>query len=202
MVKEDIASIWFEQIKNGDIIAFEKFFKHYYKKLCVFAEDYVREKAIAEEIVSEVFYKIWENRELIQVRSSVTAYLFKSVHNNSLKHLEHLKTLKKYEEYAVNMMKNADLLLPQSDGYPLANIISQENLSKIDEAINALPAQCKEVFCLCRFENLSYEETAEKLGISINTVRTQILRAMAKLRESLAEFLPVGLVAVFLQLFP
>jgi RNA polymerase sigma-70 factor (ECF subfamily) len=178
------------QIKKGNIFAFEKLFKTYYKNLCLFAEHYVREKAMAEEIVGNFFLKLWEKRKSIEIKDTVKSYFYKSIRNHSLKYLEHLKVMKKYEDYARTMLERKELLSPSYGNYPLANMISKEIVDDIEKAINQLPEKCREIFCLCRFENMSYEEIAAKLDISVNTVRTQMSRALVKLRESLRDHLP------------
>jgi RNA polymerase sigma-70 factor (ECF subfamily) len=192
----------FQQIKHGDVYAFEKLFKLYYKNLCFFAEHYVKEKAMAEEIVSSVFINIWEKRKNIEIKGSVKSYLFTSIHNQCLKYLEHLKVMKKYEDYAINRLKNKELLAPSSAGYPLANLISKEIIEEIEKAINELPEKCREIFCLCRFDEMSYQDISEKLNISINTVRTQMARALQKLRENLKKYLPVVVLILIKGIIP
>jgi RNA polymerase sigma-70 factor (ECF subfamily) len=182
------------KVRKGDIFAFEKLFKSHYRNLCLFAEYYVREKAMAEEIVGNFFLKFWEKRKTIDIKDSVKSYFYKSIHNQSIKYLEHLKVMKKYEDYARTMLEKKELYTPSSDNYPLANLISKEIVHEIEEAINDLPEKCREVFYLCRFENMSYEEISAKLNISVNTVRTQMSRALVKLRESLKDYLPLFLI--------
>ena len=167
--------------------AFEQMFKTYYRALCFQAEDIVGEKEVAEEIVSDFFLKLWEDRETIHITISMQAYLHKGVYNNCLKYLEHIKVLRKYHEHALYITENRDLFDTYDDNNPLSLLISQETTAEIERAIDALPAQCKEVFLLTRMEGLTYQEVAGKLGISVNTVRTQITRAMTKLREALGK---------------
>ena len=100
-----------------------------------------------------------------------------------------MKVLHKYSEYATYTLKNIDLLHPESY-YPLSNLISNESVEEVENAINALPDQCREIFTMSRFDELTYEEIASQLNISINTVRTQISRALHKLREQLKEYVP------------
>jgi RNA polymerase sigma-70 factor (ECF subfamily) len=180
-----------DKIKKGDIGSFELVFKKFYKVMCVYAESFVREKPMAEEIVSDIFYKIWENRESLNITKSLQAYLFTSVHNSSIKYLEHLKVLKKYNEFASRALQNSELLYSSNEHYPIANLISKEAEKEIVSAIQSLPEQCRQVFCMQRFNDMSYEEIANKLNISINTVRTQMMRALKKLRESLKDYLPL-----------
>ncbi|MBE0653737.1 MAG: RNA polymerase sigma-70 factor [Bacteroidales bacterium] len=178
------------RLRKGDLYAFEKIFKRYYSRLCLFAEDYIKESALAEEIVSGLFIKIWERKETIDINTSINSYLYRSVHNNCLQYLERLKVFDRYKDFASAMIQARQISQDSENQYPLANLISREIETEIETAINDLPGKCKEVFCLHRFEDLSYEEISQKLGISINTVRTQMMRALQKLRESLKDYLP------------
>ena len=179
------------RLRYGDVVAFESLFKSHYHNLCIYAEDLVGEKAAAEEIVSDFFLKFWENHETIAIQISHKAYLYTCIYNNCLNYLRHIKVLQKYRDYAMYMIDNKDLWCPVSANYPLANLISQEIVCEIELAIQDLPEHCREIFSLSRFEELSYEEIAQRLEISINTVRTQMSRALQKLRTSLKEYLPL-----------
>jgi RNA polymerase sigma-70 factor (ECF subfamily) len=187
----------FRQVKKGDVYAFEKLFKSHYKNLCFFAEGYVKEKAMAEEIVGSFFITLWEKRKAIEIKGSVKSYFYSSIHNQCIKYLEHLKVMKKYEEYAAFKLKNKELMAPSSNAYPLANMISQEIVNDIEKSIDGLPEKCREIFCLSRFEEMSYEAISAKLNISINTVRTQMARALQKLRDDLKNYLPMAVWLVF-----
>ena len=139
--------------------------------------------------MSDFFLHLWENREHLQINVSLQAYLYKGVYNNCLKYLDHIKVLRKYREHAQYVTDNRDLFTTYDDMNPLYRLISRETVTEIERAIDALPAQCKEVFLLIRMDGLTYQEVADKLGISVNTVRTQITRAMTKLRESLGHLI-------------
>lgn len=186
------------RLRQGDVVVFEQLFKSNYRNLCIYAEELVKEKAAAEEIVGDFFLKFWENRSAVNIHTSLKAYLFTSIYHNCLSYLEHLKVLDKYRDYARYMLDNKDLWKPVSANYPLANLISQEVVGEIERSIADLPDQCREVFQMSRFDELSYEEIAQKLEISINTVRTQMSRALQKLRISLKEYLPFIILVLFL----
>lgn len=186
----------FMQVKKGDVFAFERLFKTHYRNLCFFAENYVKEKAMAEEIVGSFFITLWEKRKTIEIKGSVKSYFYSSIHNQCIKYLEHLKVMKKYEEYASFRLRNKELLAPSSNAYPLANLISQETVKDIEKSIGELPERCREIFCLSRFEEMSYEDISVKLSISINTVRTQMARALQKLREDLKNYLPLAAIVI------
>ena len=185
----DSTNIALIELKNGNNETFELIFKTYYRNLCFYAEGMVKVKEVAEDIVSDFFMKLWENRESITITTSLQAYLYKGVYNSSLKYLEHQKVTQKYSEHARYVLENRDMFQSQSGDHPLSLLITKETIAEIEKAIDALPTDCKKVFTLVRLEGLSYQETADELGVSINTVRTQITRAMAKLRESLGGFI-------------
>lgn len=189
----------FQRIKEDDFIAFESIFKKYYKSLCIYAEHYAGEPEMAKEIVGEFFLKLWENRKKIHINNSYKNYLFTSIHNSCLKYLEHLKVLKKYRDYSEQRLKNLEFLTSVSGDYPLANLISQEIVEEIECAIESLPDKCKEIFKLSRFENFSYNEISTKLNVSINTIRTQMSRALEKLRHDLSDYLPILLISILIQ---
>jgi RNA polymerase sigma-70 factor (ECF subfamily) len=188
-----------KKIKGGDISAFEMLFKENYRNLCYYAEDIVKEKAAAEEMVGDFFLKFWEERENAEIRVSIAGYMYTCVRNNCLTYLDHLKVLQKYNAYATYAIKNSDLLYPTS-AFPIDLLISKEIVLEIENAIALLPEQCRAIFNKSRFEELTYDEIAKELNISINTVRTQMSRALVKLRESLKAYLPT-LIGLFISFF-
>jgi RNA polymerase sigma-70 factor, ECF subfamily len=178
-----------EKIKLGDEIAFEQLFKQHFTGLCLFAEHFVKDTSVAEEIVEDLFCDLWENCADISINSSFKAYLYRCVYNNSLKYLRHKKVTQKYISAQQAYYTDKELCEISIQTYPIANLIIKELEEKINEAINSLPSQCKEIFCLNRFEGLSYTEIAEKTDLSINTVKTQMARALQKMRVELKDYL-------------
>jgi RNA polymerase sigma-70 factor (ECF subfamily) len=183
----------YKMFKNGSEEAFEAIFKQYYTGLCLYASSVVKSDFVAEEIVEDLFLKIWQDYISIEITTSLRAYLYKSVHNRCIKYLRHQKVEQKYNIYYLESVNNNALDFSVSSDYPIANLISQELEKEIEEAVNNLPDQCRECFCLHRYDELTYPEIAEKLNISVNTVKTQMCRALQKLREALKDFLPLFL---------
>lgn len=184
----------FVKIKSGNQDAFEFIFLRYYEDLCLYAKSMTGSKEASEEIVQDVFVKIWESRETLEISSSVRSYLYRFVHNQCVNELEHWKVKNRFVKNSIDKLSYNSLLpTPFSSEYPIANLIVKELEEKIDESIRALPSQCREVFLLIREEELSYQQVADKLNISVNTVKTQMQRAVAKLREMLREYLPLVL---------
>lgn len=186
-----------EILKNialGNEDAFEYSFLSYYNELCIYAAGVLKDRNMAEEVVQEVFVKLWENRKGLTIKISIKSYLYRSVHNQCVNYFDHLQVKQKH---ALEAVKNyRDLITPVSDSYPIANLLTQELEDKINSSLAALPDQCREVFLLIRHDDLSYAEAAEKLGISINTVKTQLQRALTRLRENLKNYLPMIAISI------
>lgn len=176
-------------IRDGieDLSDFNNLYKKYYAFLCLLAEHIVGNKSDAEEIVSDVFVRLWNCRENIIFTSSVKGYLVKSVHNTALNHIEKYKNDRMTES-----INNVDhQLLAWGSDYPLGHIYEEELLSLLNDGIKTLPCACREIFLLSRNENMKYSEIAEKLGISINTVKTQIKVALGYLRVHLKDYVSI-----------
>jgi len=174
--------------KQSDISAFEMLYKQFYVYLCLVAEHIVRNRADAEEIVSDVFVKLWNIRDNINITNSIKWYLVKAVRNTSLNYIEKNKSNKNM----TSSLSSADYeILSWDSDYPLGQLYQKEILTILDNSINELPDACKEIFLLSRNQDLKYDQIAGKLGISINTVKTQMKIALARLRESLKDYLMI-----------
>ncbi len=178
--------ILFRRTQDGDEDSFEILFNYYYPRLCTFAAVFVKYPDVAEEIVQETFIRIWEKRTMISIRTTFKAYIYRSVHNNCINYLKWKKYLSEKDEILRNeVQKQSELNTRNLDAEIIDIIISEEFDNEFRKALKSLPAQCLEVFLMCRNEKLSYSETAEKLEISVNTVKTQMKRALSKLKDSL-----------------
>lgn len=175
-------------IQQGDVAAFEELYKQYYIFLCLIAGHIVRNPSDAEEIVSDVFVKLWNIREKINITTSIKAYLVKAVHNTSINYLERLKLNNKLTDSLSN--SDYELLAWDSD-YPLGQLYEKEIMDILDHGISTLPDACRQIFLLSRNEDMKYSDIAGKLGISVNTVKTQMKIALKRLRETLKDYLMI-----------
>ena len=178
-------------LKLADESAFEFIFKKYFPGLCQYARGILKSHVIAEEIVEELFLSLWENAESINISTSLRSYLYKSVYNRCLKYIRHVKVENKYLGKVPYILCDEELYSSVSYEYPLENIIAKELDNEINKAIENLPDQCREIFLLHRHNDLTYPEIAKKLKISINTVKTQMARALKKMRDALKSYLSV-----------
>jgi len=159
-----------------DKSAFEIVFNNLYKPLCGYANKFLDETELAEELVQEVFVKFWEKCDTIAPDSSIKSYLYRSVHNTCLNHIKHIKVRDTYRQYVIEQMEYT-LLDVNEDSEP------PELEKRIYDAIDALPPQCSKIFKLSRFEGLKYKEIASHLGLSIKTIEVQMGKALRVLRE-------------------
>ncbi len=189
MHKDDFDRNILNQLKNGNKLVFEVLFKSYYDPLCKSILVFVKHRDIAEEIVQETFLKLWEGKDNLTIETSWKSFLFRCVHNNCINYLKSNQIKQLHSEAVQNEIKyHAGIALRNYSETALDIITSNEMEAHLDHAILELPGQCREIFILNRFENLSYQEIAQKLNISINTVKTQMVRALDKLRRALKNF--------------
>ena len=178
-----IESEWLKCICAGDSNAFESLFYFYSQRLIYFSRSFVSDKQIAEDIIQDLFVKIWQNRKNLDTSKSIKSYLYSAVKNESLKFLRDTKFEIKDDEKILTMHGNFN--------EPDKELECKELNEKIYSAINSLPEKCREIFIMNRFDHLKYREIAELLDISIKTVETQMGRALKKLKEILGSLLSV-----------
>jgi RNA polymerase sigma-70 factor, ECF subfamily len=175
-------SFLIDRLQKRDESAFEQVFKANYKKLHAYAFTMLKDDAAAEEMVQNVFFKLWERTENLTITGPVEAYLYKAVHNESLNYLKHLKIRKEHQLYVSHRMKGEN----EGAGKKLR---AKELEARLNEALNDLPEQCRTIFQLSRFEELRYREIADRLDISVKTVENQMGKALRILRTKLVDFL-------------
>jgi RNA polymerase sigma-70 factor, ECF subfamily len=172
-------------IKNlikGDTKAFEYFYLGYYKNLLFVANQYLHDLAEAEEIVQEVFCRVWHYRKNMDASLSFKAYIItiakRLIYNKAKKKINQVT----YEKYQQTHCRESSNILEE---YLNFNELNQQINSKIQQ----LPDKRREIFIMSRIEGLSHKEIAEKLNISTNTVESQITKAIKFLKDSLIHLL-------------
>lgn len=178
--------LW-NRIKENDVKALEQVFNKFYGPLCLYATQIVSDEGNAQEIVSDLFLKLWEKRHLLQITQCLRTYLYRSVHNACIDYLKSAKSNKRNRWLKINEQIN--MIIGDDEDFILNKFSIVEVEKDVFNAIDRLPAQCREIFCLSRFERLTYPEIADRLNISVNTVKTQICRALDFLRDQLKKYL-------------
>ena len=158
---------------------FESLFRYNFRPLCLYALHYVGDVDIAEDIVQECFMKLWERLEQGSAVDNRRAYLYMTVRNRCLDQLRRkgipTESLKPYDTYGI---------IDDDDAAERS-----QTEAKLWTAIDSLPEKCREVFILSKRDGLKYEEIAEELGLSVNTVRNQISKALKILKEGARKIL-------------
>lgn len=177
-----------KELKAGKEEAYMYLFKKHYKPLCLYAFQYVSDKYISEAIVSDLFFYIWEKRKELQITQSLRAYLVRATKNRCLNYLKR-KTLTEYldpdtDTYSFSDKDENTLHLDN----PLTLLIEKELDIKMQESLATLPPATRQIFEYSRFENLKYNEIAEKMNVSTDVVKYHIKKALSRLREDLKDY--------------
>lgn len=176
---QDIAL--FQSMKQGNRLAFNSLFLTYYKSLCQFAYQYTRNKEETEEIVSDVFFVLWQNKDRINIELSVKAYLYTSVKNAAIAIVKKRQPLFNDLEDVLNRYAARE---QEPDNLQEYN----ELKAYFNRTIESLPIRCRQIFILNRFDNLKYKEISLLLNISEKTVENQIVKALVVLRNALISY--------------
>ncbi|MDR1719883.1 MAG: RNA polymerase sigma-70 factor [Dysgonamonadaceae bacterium] len=165
---------------------FEELFRTYYSQLFFIAKGILLDEGVAEEIVQDVFIKIWESGGLPKIDGSLKAYLAVMTRNHCIDYLRRQNSAKHLQTVSLdNRNVRAALLDVESDDFIREELFADPVVSALRRAINELPAQCQQIFRLSRFEGYSHAQIAEMLNISVSTVKTQLSRALQKLRKEM-----------------
>jgi RNA polymerase sigma-70 factor (family 1) len=166
-------------IANGDQKKFSQMMELTSQELLWFAIGFLKNKEIAEEVVSDVYVNIWNNRAHLEKINNLKSYLFVSVRNGCLSHLRKVKNEKIISIDSVNEYS----FLPVEG--PEDSLIEKEIIEQIYAAIETLPCKCKLAFTLAKINGLKYREIAEVLGITEKTVNNHLVLAVKKITELL-----------------
>jgi RNA polymerase sigma-70 factor (ECF subfamily) len=168
------------RIRNGDKGQFESLFRSSYVSLVRYAKTLIKDHDTAEEIVQDLFFRLWQDKGKINIKSSLNGYLFRSVHNRCLHHIEHNRVVDRHAE-------EMSYSQTESQESP-SDILSYKELQdKIARILERLPEKCGKIFTMSRFEGLKYTEIAEKLSVSVKTVEANMGRALKEFRKELAQ---------------
>lgn len=180
MTTEEIKALTESIAERNDLSAFDQLFRHYLPGLVSFANSVISDRHQSEEVVGDVFVKIWENRKTLTAIRNFSHYIYIATRHQALNHIKSRKAgFEDLGEMAALSFKT-----------PEKSMIAKENLQKIAGAINELPARCRLIFRLIKEEGLKYQDVASLLGLSVKTIENQMTIAMKRIVETLEETLP------------
>lgn len=191
--------ILLQKLKLGDENAFRYVFDTHYGLLCSIASEFLKDDFLAETIVGDVILYLWEKRETIEIQSSLRAYLVRAVRNKCLNYQQLQYVVKETRLSGQEELLDSNGTFLISDSQPLATLLEKELETEIEKSINNLSDECRQVFQMSRFDQMKYEDIAQELNISVNTVKYHVKNALAKLRGDLSQYISVW--ALWLYLF-
>lgn len=171
-------------IRQGDVTAMKMIFHGYYRALSLYALRYVVTLTDAEDLVQEVLISFWENKKGTSFTGSVRAYLFGAVQKSAITFIR-----KHHRLVFTDIADYPNLTVEEMDRYEEDEVLLRRQ--RIEQGIGELPEKCREIFLAIVYDNLKYKEVADRFDISVNTVKTQYLRALKQLRGSLTAVLMV-----------
>ncbi len=172
-----------KKVKEGDIKAFEQLFRFYYTPLCLYASGITGRRDVAEEIIQELFYKLWKDREQIQIFRSVKSYLYGAVRNQSLQYCEQEAVRNQYREHMASFAEESP------DSSPLEELEDRELEEAIERTLEKLPERRRKIFQMHRWQGLKYKEIAETLAISVKTVEAEMTKTHQLLKKEIERYI-------------
>lgn len=172
----------FNKIKEGDIRTFEQIFRLYYTSLCMYAFSITNRKDVSEEVVQDVFYNIWKERERLPIVYSVKNYLYGAVRNHALRYQERLKVQERHQAHVLHTETT------ETDFSPQELLEYKELESIIINILTKLPERRMQIFRMHRVEGKKYREIADFYSISVKTVEAEMTKAYRALRQGIEKY--------------
>jgi len=167
-----------KKVKEGDIGAFETLFRKYHSPLLFYCTSITASVQAAEDIVQDLFYNIWKDKERLNILVSVKSYLYKSVRNHSLQYLQ------KNANRRNNNMDNLDN--QTNPTYKTDDYLEYHELEQLlSKSIKSMPERRARIFRMHRYENLKYKEIAQKISLSVKTVEAEMTKALKTLKKEI-----------------
>jgi RNA polymerase sigma-70 factor, ECF subfamily len=179
-------------LKKGDMRAFDTIYERYCKRMYCFAIRYIKQEEDAEEIVQEVFLKIWESRKRIDTYSSFNSFIFTIAYNTTISLLRKRVNENKYLEQLQlrQQINNSDEIIDE--------IHFKQIKEQLNTSLNQLTPRQREIFLLSREEGLTHSEIAKKLNISPNTVKNHLVTVLSFLRSGIGKNMIAGILFIYL----
>ena len=180
--------LYVRRIRRGDKEVFKILFTRYYYKLFVYAKSYVEDSEAAEDIVQDLFFHLWEKHKEVVISSSLSSYLFRSVHNRSIQFLRHKKVIAGYEERHSMKIKEAEIIYNTSNDFSLSYVHINEIQEIIRQTVEKMPPKTREIFKMSREASKSNQIIATSMDMTIKSVEYHITKALKILFSALKDY--------------
>ena len=185
---------WYELVRRGDVGAYEAMFRAHYEPLCRFVLGYDIPREAAEDLVQDVFFRIWEQRARWELQTTLAAYLYGATRNRALDYVRHRLVVRQWEARAARTGGRSLVGTICARTEPADERLELRELdAAIQRAVAQLPERCRQTFLLSRVHGLGYADIAAAMDVSVKTVKVQMGRALKALRVSLAPFTSAAL---------
>lgn len=176
------------EVKEGNHRSYSILFYTYYKNLVLFAGTIVQDKSVCEDIVQNIFLKLWRDRETLTIETSLKSYLLQAVRNSCIDSIRHKQIVDNYVE----------TFYTQDGIFSAEDYVLHSDLNRhLKNALSKLPDKQREAFVMSRYKEMKYKDIAKKLNVAERTVEDRISKALAKLRVELKDFLLI-LILIFI----
>jgi RNA polymerase sigma-70 factor (ECF subfamily) len=173
------------RIRIGDIKAYEQVFRLYYAPLCAYATCIVGDSDESEEIVQQLFYVLWRDHDRLSVFRSLKSYLYASVRNDALRHLEHEEVKRRHQESVLSLQPAE--AAPEADAQQQLEYAELQQL--VADVLLTLPPRCGVVYRMLREEGKKYAEIADRLHLSVKTVEADVTKTLKALRREVEHYI-------------
>lgn len=174
-------TIW-SKVREGDIKTFEALFRQYYMPLCWYAASITDCTQAGEEIVEELFYVLWKDREKLQISHSIKSYLYRAVRNEALQYCEHREVRERYAFTAGTKSGWGSLADPQQE------MEYKELQNLIRHTLGQMPSRRQQIFRMHRMQGMKYTDIATVLSLSVKTVEAEMTKALRTLRKEIDNY--------------
>jgi len=177
-----------EKIKKGNEKAFEELFRKYFIPLYNYAKFYTENYQVAEDMVQDVFFKIWQSSENITIHTSIKSYLYKSVHNNCIQYLRHLKVVQQHGKSYQVKLEEALIMNKFYFETGLKKLFETEIKEMVDDTVDKLPEKTRHIYIMSRKKNKSNKFISKTFNITEKAVEYHITKALYTLRNALKDY--------------
>ena len=188
-----------EQLNQKQVGAFKILFDRFYRYLVLYAMKWVERQEIAEDVVQDVFVRVWLHRDNLRDDGTLQGYLLRSVYHASLNALKKGANATTYRSWVAQQIEQSCYAhYDPDDSEVIRTLYSQEIAGQIDAAVESLSPKCREVFRMSHIEGLSNREISERLGITLSTVENHIYNALKQLRQKLSHYKMLILLTIYI----
>jgi len=178
-----------ERLRRNDQSAFKELFRLYFFDLREYAGFYTADTQAAEDLVQDVFFRIWERRGELTIHTSIKSYLVRAVHNSSIQYLRHRSVVHQHNKMIKDRLEESMIINKLCFEEGICKLFENEIKEIVDSSLPRLPERTRNIYLMSRKKNMKNEEIAKELNVTVKTIEYHMTKALSLLREELREYL-------------